>query len=33
MFLMNWLEDKCQFGGLIKALIKNATKGYIFSEK
>jgi acetyl-CoA carboxylase carboxyl transferase subunit beta len=33
MFLMNWFEDKCRFGGLIRAVIKKATKGYILSEK
>ncbi len=33
MSLMNWFEDKCQFGGLIRVFIKKTTKGYIFSEK
>jgi len=33
MFLMNWFDDKCQYGGLIKAFIEKATKGYIFNEK
>jgi hypothetical protein len=33
MSLMNWFEDKHRFGGLIGALIKKVTKGYIFSEK
>jgi len=30
---MNWFENKRQFGGLIKALIKKATKGYILRGK
>jgi hypothetical protein len=33
MFLMNWFEDKRRFGGLIRALIKKTTKGYILNEK
>jgi acetyl-CoA carboxylase carboxyl transferase subunit beta len=33
MFLMNWFEDRRQFGGLIKALIKKTIKGYILNEK
>ncbi len=33
MSLMNQFEDKCQFGGLIEALIEKATKGYILGEK
>ncbi len=32
MFLMNWFEDKQRFGGLTRALIKKAIKGYILSE-
>jgi hypothetical protein len=33
MFLMSWFEHKCRFGGLIRALIKKGTKGYILNEK
>jgi acetyl-CoA carboxylase carboxyl transferase subunit beta len=33
MSLMNWFENKRQFGGLIGALIEKTTKGYILSEK